>query len=129
MNARIAGAVALLATLVPAGAVHAAANPRITTAYAITIVPLDAGYLVEAVCVARAVGTSDQVPVLTAVTCAIDDYVQTQAVPGTVATVTLTSAVTGAFALCLGGEALFLDPVAGTTPTVTGGPDCETVHP
>lgn len=131
MSPRVAAAAALVAGLaaVP-GVGHAAADPHVSVSRSIRAVPLDAGFLVEVVCTAQAHGTATtQVPVVTAVTCGIDDYSQTQAVPGSVAVVTLTSAVTGPFTLCVSAEATFLDPVAATNPAAHNGPACHVVHP
>jgi hypothetical protein len=131
MNARVAGAVAAVAAvLLPAGGATAAPDPRINLAHRVRAIPLDAGYLVEVVCTAQArPASTTQVPLVTAITCSIDDFAQTQALPGAASAVTVTSAVTGPFVLCVFGEAAFLDPAGGTNPTATRGPDCRTVHP
>ena len=129
MITRVA-AVALVAAMATTGGAHAAMEPHVTLQRSNRAIPLDAGYLVEVVCTAQSQGGSlTQLPVITAVTCALDDYVQSQAVPGDFAAVTLTSAVTGPFQLCVTGEATFLDPVAGSTPYAVRGPDCHTVYP
>ena len=130
MSTRVAAAAALVAAMATAGGAHAAMEPHVSLGRSIRAIPLDAGYLVEVVCTARADGAGlTQLPVITAVTCAIDDYSQAQAVPGSYAAVAVTSAVTGPFQLCVTGEATFLDPVAGTTPYAVRGPDCHTVNP
>ena len=130
MRVRLVGGVAALAAILPAGPGQAAPEPRVHTSWSVSTIPLDAGYLVEVVCMAEAHPANiTEVAIFTAVTCSIDDYSQTQAAAGSIAVVTLTSAVMGPYTLCHAGEATFLDPVQATNRTITSGPDCRTVHP
>lgn len=131
MNARSVVAAAVGVALLPVGAATAKPRePRVTVSADVHTIPLDAGYLVEVVCVARADAAAPaQVPVVTAVSCAVDGFVESRAVPGGVAVAGVTSAVTGPFELCVSGEAVFVDPVAGTSPTAEREPRCRTVRP
>lgn len=121
------GAATILAGL-PVGAAHADSNPGVLLNRDITVVPLDYGHIIQVVCNATAdPGTTQQVPVATAVSCSLGGVVESQAQPGSEAIVSHQTAATGPVEFCIWGEAGFADPITGVVITVERDPVCETL--
>lgn len=124
----VVGAATVLAGLLPVGPAHADATPGVVYSREVRAVPLDYGYLVEVVCNASAdPGTTQHVPVATAVSCSLGGLTQTRALVGPESYVTNASATTGPIVFCIWGEAAFVDSLTGVILTAEGTPQCETM--